>query len=383
MPSYSRHLPDLFSFAISLIALMFLARLALGSTRLGDTSARRRQLRFGAWFLALWICVSALLSFYSVALHIPQWWVNWIRGTGFVVAMSICAAVPVALFWRALPQQFDPGRRRVLSMARTATFAAPVVLSGFAVVRRNDLRLQEVEIAVAGLPADLDGLRLVQLSDIHMSPFLSAADLDRAVDMANETRAHVALVTGDLTTSPRDPLERCIDGLARLRADAGVFGCMGNHEIYTKSEKFVTAHGARRGLEFLRGGAKLLRFGNAGINIAGVDYQRFGHPYLKGADRLLAPSVPNILLSHNPDVFATAAQQGWDLTLAGHTHGGQVNFEILSANLNIMRMYTPFTYGRYEDGKSSIYVTRGIGTVGVPARIGAPPEVALIRLRRA
>ena len=94
----------------------------------------------------------------------------------------------------------------------------------------------------------------------------------------------------------------------------------------------------------------------------------------------MPPDATNILLSHNPDVFAVAARQGWDLTLAGHTHGGQVNVEILNQSLNAARFFTPYIYGLYRQGRSSIWVTRGIGTVGVPARLGAPPEVAFIRL---
>ena len=78
-----------------------------------------------------------------------------------------------------------------------------------------------------------------------------------------------------------------------------------------------------------------------------------------------------------------AAQQGWDLTLAGHTHGGQVNVEILHHSFNVARFYTPYVYGLYRSGRSSIYVTRGIGTIGMPVRLGAPPEIAVLRLRKA
>ncbi|HOK44916.1 MAG TPA: hypothetical protein PLK67_03235, partial [Bryobacteraceae bacterium] len=102
--------------------------------------------------------------------------------------------------------------------------------------------------------------------------------------------------------------------------------------------------------------------------------------YLVGAEKLLSPGAVNVLLSHNPDVFDVAARQGYDLTIAGHTHGGQVTVEILHQTLNVARFYTPYVYGLYRKGPSAIWVTRGIGTVGMPARIGAPPEVALLRL---
>jgi hypothetical protein len=111
-----------------------------------------------------------------------------------------------------------------------------------------------------------------------------------------------------------------------------------------------------------------------------VDYQQTGTGYLRGAESWIEPGVPNILLSHNPDVFDVAARQGWDLTIAGHTHGGQVMVEILHQQLSAARFYTPYVYGLFRQGRSSIWVTRGIGTVGVPVRLGAPPEVALLRL---
>lgn len=88
----------------------------------------------------------------------------------------------------------------------------------------------------------------------------------------------------------------------------------------------------------------------------------------------------NVLLSHNPDVFPVAAEKGFDLTIAGHTHGGQITVEILGDAVNFARFYTPYVYGRYEQQEKFIYVSRGLGTVGMPVRVGAPPEVSLIKL---
>jgi hypothetical protein len=116
-----------------------------------------------------------------------------------------------------------------------------------------------------------------------------------------------------------------------------------------------------------------------------VDYQSLtdrGH-YLRGAERLVVPGAVNVLLSHNPDVFPVAARQGYNLVLAGHTHGGQVTVEILDQSINPARFFTPYVYGLFRSGRSAAYVTRGIGTIGIPARIGAPPEITILRLRKA
>jgi predicted MPP superfamily phosphohydrolase len=223
-------------------------------------------------------------------------------------------------------------------------------------------------------------LRIVQLTDIHLSPLLARRDLARAVDMANELHANLAVITGDLITSKGDPLDDALAELARLKADAGIYGCHGNHEIYAGALSYCTARGSALGIRFLRWRNAPLRFGDATLNLVGVDYQRRGLPYLKNTEKFVQESNVNVLLSHNPDVFPVARQKGFALTLAGHTHGGQVNVEILDHSLNVARFYTPYTKGLYQKDGSSLYVSAGIGTVGIPVRLGAPAEVSLVKL---
>jgi predicted MPP superfamily phosphohydrolase len=327
-----------------------------------------------------------LLRFDRVARYFPGWWPSWGRGIAITWALlSLCWVVgyPALWIWSRMGREHSPARRLFFKTAYTAVLATPPAVVGYGVfIERHQLFLREQKLVFPDLPPDLDGLRLVQLTDIHLSPFLSRAELQRAVDMANETRAHVALITGDLITTIRDPLNDCLDILTGLRADGGVFGCMGNHEIYAHAENYLERAAARKGMRFLRRRSEPLRFGNAILNIAGVDYQRQRRPYLVGAEKLVMPEAFNVLLSHNPDVFPVAAQKGYPLTIAGHTHGGQIRLEILHVDLNPGHFYTPYVDGLYQQGPASIFVSRGIGTIAVPARVGAPPEVALLRLCR-
>jgi predicted MPP superfamily phosphohydrolase len=287
----------------------------------------------------------------------------------------------VALWlWRLSPR-FDPGRRRLLRAAAGMAAAAPIAVGGAGIlVARIGLVTREVDLRMDGLPRALDGLRLSQLTDIHLSPFLSIREVTRAVDMANEFRAHIALVTGDLITGRGDPLDACLRELARLRASDGIYGCLGNHEDYAGAKARCTSYGRRLGIDFLRGEARLLRFGDASLNLAGVDYQPMGGPYLQHAERLRREGSFNVLLSHNPDVFPTAVRQGFDVTISGHTHGGQLALNAFGLSLNVVRLFTPYVRGLYRKGRAAVYVSRGIGTVGLPVRIGASPEVTLIRL---
>ncbi len=370
-----RYLPDLIALALILSMHRLLLRWMPEITR------HLKPARAVVWLSAVWVILAFAFSTPSLGTHLPRtYWLNWLCGWGIAWGLCLFGLTVVWAALRAIPD-FNPRRRALFNAGGAALLAAPVAAIGFGVfIGRSNFQLREVDVPVDGLPKDLDGLRLVQLSDIHLSPFLSERELERAIGMANETRPHVALVTGDLITLRGDPLDACLRQLTRLRSDAGTFGCLGNHEIYAESEDYTTREGARLGLRFLRDEARRLRFGAAEINLAGIDYQHIRWQYLTGAERMVEPACFNILLSHNPDVFPVAAQKGYQLTLSGHTHGGQITVELLHRSLSVSRFFTPYVHGLYQQAGASAYVTRGIGTVGVPARLGAPPEISLIRL---
>jgi predicted MPP superfamily phosphohydrolase len=382
----TRHLTDLVFVSLVFLAQAWAVFWILRRPELRDRWWRRALV----WSVALssWVGLAAafFLRFGRVSAFFPGAPVTWIQGMTITWgALSLAWLVMAAISYRWLRTKPGYGmpRRNFLRLARTALLAAPACALGYGIfVERTRLVVREQTIPVPGLAADLDGLRVVQITDIHLSPFLSVRELERAVAMANETRAHIALVTGDLISFRGDPLNDCIARLAPLRADAGVFGCLGNHEIYTETEDYVTAQCARLGIRFLRLQNERLRFGSAALNLAGVDYQRKSATYLQGAEALAETGVLNVLLSHNPDVFPVAVKKGFGLTIAGHTHGGQVRVEILHQDINIARFFTPYVDGLYQENGSAIFVSRGIGTIALPARLGAPPEVALLTLRR-
>jgi hypothetical protein len=344
-----------------------------------DSYRQRRWIWLAAAASTVLLLAGYLLEFQRVLRHIPALWWTWIECASLVQIVCLIGLSLALLIRHGIPA-FDPARRKVLEAAGAALCIAPLAGTAFGIVRRNHFRVSEVRVPIPNLPKDLEGLRIVQITDIHLSPFLSEREFARAIDMANETRAHVALVTGDLITRPGDPLDACLRQLARLRADAGVLGCLGNHEIYARVENYVTEQGRRIGIEFLRHRAKQFRFGTAAINFAGVDYQRMHSKYLTGGEQLIVPGAVNVLLSHNPDVFPVASAQGYHLTIAGHTHGGQMDIEILHQHFNVARYFTPFVQGLYRREDSSVYVSNGLGTIGVPVRLGAPPEVSVLRL---
>lgn len=278
-------------------------------------------------------------------------------------------------------QSHSAGRRKFLK----ATYAAPAAVLGYGTfIERERFQLRELDFPVAGLAPGLEGLRIAQVTDIHLGEFLPERDLERVIDMVNGTRPHLAVMTGDLITKFGDPVDGCLRQLRRIRADAGLYGCMGNHEMYSDLEEYVETEAANMGMWFLRGRARTLEFGGSLLHIAGVDYQskRLQGEYLKDAEKLTRPDATNLLLSHNPDTFRIAPDKKFQIQLSGHTHGGQIAVEILNPYLNVARFVTPYVAGYYHERGSSLYVSRGVGTIGLPVRVGVPPEVTLLRLRR-
>lgn len=381
MPFSSRHFPEFLALLLILTALGVAAR---WSWRHWTDWKARAAVVLVACCWAAWSVTGFLVRSQRFSAHLPDGLDDWVRATSLTAGALLGGFVVVHPLARRLLERVRPvdeSRRRFLkTAAATALYSGPAALVGYGFVERSRLSLETYDLRIPGLPKDLDGLRIVQLSDIHLGRFLKRGELRRAVDMANETRAHLAVVTGDIISDLGDPLEEGLDELGRLRADAGILGCHGNHEMYALSEGVATEHGAKVGIRFLRGASERLRFGSATLNVAGVDYQPTRAPYLVGAEKLVDPAAVNLLLSHNPDVFPVAARQGFAVTLAGHTHGGQVNVEILRQHMNVARFFTPYTEGIYEQDGAVAFVNRGIGTIGVPVRIGAPPEVALLRL---
>jgi predicted MPP superfamily phosphohydrolase len=301
------------------------------------------------------------------------------------------------------PEDFS--RRKFLRVTGRVAAAVPLVagLYGFA-AERFKYRVRRVEVPIANLPAGLDGFQIVQLSDIHSGDYMPLDEVRRAVDIANDLGAHIAVVTGDFISNESDPLAGCIAELSRLKAPLGIWGCNGNHEIYAKAEGRAEELFRQHGMTLLRQQNREIEFNGAHFNLIGVDYQR-DHmvegpkpPMLEGVERLVRPDMPNILLSHNPNSFDRAAELGIELSLAGHTHGGQVTVEILDRRYTPARFITLYTAGMYQLPVSSnpaasnqtggpkhanLYVNRGLGTFALPARIGVDPEITLLRLRRA
>lgn len=341
--------------------------------------------RFGAGLLLV-DCIMSAPGIDGDA-HFPSWLTFFLFWWLFTSSFAYLFWVAIRLAGRAAAwrRPLNPSRRSALRALTYAGAAVPFAGSLYgAFIERTNFQVREIVIPIRDLPRDLENVRILQLTDVHLSAFLTRKELARAVDASLDLRPHIVLHTGDFISSRGDPLEASIGELSRVKGTEGVLGCLGNHETYAECEAYATGLAKKQGIEILRSQRRTIRIGGATLNVAGVDYQPFRQRerYLEHAENLVLPGATNILLSHNPDVFPAAASKGFDLTIAGHTHGGQVRIEILNHDLNVARFYTPYVSGLYRRDNAACYVSRGIGSIGMPARFGAPPEITLIRLSR-
>lgn len=253
-----------------------------------------------------------------------------------------------------------------------------LLLGGSAWLEARNLGVTRLEIPLKGLPPEMDGFTIVQVSDLHYGMLMENGKLSRVVERVNELKPDLIVITGDLVDEGVSHMEEMAQPLKLLKSRHGALAVTGNHEYYAGVNRAVAIMKSA-GIEVLRNETKVLP---SGLQILGVDdptgSRRMGEPAADLEKQLsrLDREKPSILLSHQPIHFEKAASFGVGLQLSGHTHGGQ-----LYPIIYLSRMIYPRTPGLHQIGESKLYVSRGAGTWGPPMRLGSPPEIVHIRLR--
>lgn len=247
------------------------------------------------------------------------------------------------------------------------------VAYGAAYERHRLIRVEQ-DLPVSGLPPPLDGLRVGLITDIHHSNTVGADDVTRAVSLLLESRPDLIVLGGDYVTfGNRAFVEPVAELLAPLAAAPnGAFAVLGNHD----DDRDMPAALARRGFAPLKDQRTTITIRNEPIDLVGI---RFWTRRIEHITQVLKGSGPTtILLAHDPRRLLQAAQLDVPLVLSGHTHGGQVILPGLGA---IAGREFPVLAGYARELNSSIFVSRGVGTVYVPVRMNCPPDVAVLTLR--
>jgi uncharacterized protein len=300
-----------------------------------------------------------------------------------------CAAV-----WAFIPSVIATVVATLFALARGARPELPMgwyvgsYLSGLAVcgygilVRRRWFRVVEREVSVAGLDPRFDGLRIAQLSDLHigtLTPRSWGLAWSRA---ANRRTPDLCVVTGDMVTSGTEFHEHVADVVGALRAKEGVFVSMGNHDYFGEGEPLITML-RERGVRVLRNEGLAIERDGATLWLAAIDDTWTRRDDMSRALRNRPPGCTAVLLAHDPDRFDEAAAAGVELVLSGHTHGGQIALPFASRALGLAHIAHRYRLGFYRRGRSTLYVHPGLGTTGPPLRLGVAPEVTVLVLRAA
>lgn len=240
---------------------------------------------------------------------------------------------------------------------------------------RHALRLEAHDIHVPNLPPALDGLRIGLMTDIHRSRWVSHEDVEAAGRTLMDAGPDLIALGGDYVTwGERAYVGLAAEAMAHLRAPHGVFAILGNHDDEREMPAALAAHG----ISVLRDARTRLSIKGEGLELAGI---RFWTRRLADVAAVVQGATgPVILLAHDPRRFAEASALGIPLVLSGHTHGGQV---VLPGAGAIAARKFPVLAGAATRDRTTVFVSRGVGTVYVPVRISCPPDVALITLRAA
>ncbi len=380
--------------------------------RLPDPT-RPRQARIVRWALAAvfavfnfpWVIVA--LRMFSGSLwgigrisYIAPWiaWqlLGWIF-CGLVCVYLLGKGVRRALYAVRRKAAPEPGarltahgaqvsRRQFLARATYAYAAAGLGLSTYGIWSADRLPVvTRRTLFFPDLPAGLDGIRIAHLSDVHAGIHMERAKMEAIVAQTNALHPDLICQTGDMIDIAASYIPDYVRAFRDLRAPLGVVTVLGNHDRYTGEDAVI--RGVREaGQAFVQNGAHLIERNGTPLALLGIDDPRnwrADDPQdtdLDVAVRRSPPEAFKILLAHRPGAFDGAAPRGIPLTLAGHIHGGQIYMPVIGWSAG--RLITKYVMGHFRQGASQLYVSRGIGVVGVPIRIFVPPEIALLELRR-
>lgn len=272
-------------------------------------------------------------------------------------------------------------RRAFLRSAFTATFALPPALATYGLFESGWVKIDRQALPLARLPKTFDGTTVAFLTDFHHGPFTELDYVAAVVRTTLMLRPDMIVLGGDYSLKDKKYIRPCLDVLSALKAPLGVFGVLGNHDYWhgvTETREGMKAAGIT---ELTNAGVWIAR-GSERFRLAGVDDLWTGSVNLGDALGDTKRDDACLLISHNPDLAERLRDERVGLMLSGHTHGGQVVFPG-GAPFVPSQYGQKYLHGLVQAPETLVYVSRGLGTTGVPVRIGSRPEINFITLKAA
>lgn len=282
-------------------------------------------------------------------------------------------------------QKFNSSRRTFLrhSMYGLTGFSFGATAYGM-FIEKAQHEIVETLFPIRNLPPGLNGFTIALISDIHSSINMLKEDMDEYVRIVNSLQCDMILVTGDFVNSLTEEVYPFVEAFSNLQAPHGVYGVMGNHDFFAPKPEIVAREIDDCGVKLLRNDKVLVRKNGGSMYLLGVDDVRNARHAEESIAKAIgyAPlPIPKLLMIHRPYFLQQAADKNIDLVFSGHTHGGQVVLARFGrATIAPASLASRFIWGKYRIGNTSMYVNRGIGTVGLPIRFNCPPEITRITL---
>jgi predicted MPP superfamily phosphohydrolase len=283
-------------------------------------------------------------------------------------------------------------RRKFLRTSLTAVAGAGVTLAGYSqFIEPHRLVVEPREFSIPHLPEAFDGFRIVQLSDLHYGAYTGKRELSAVVGVANALKPDLMVLTGDFITAPMTQLRlpetdpvfsfagQCAQVLSHLEAPHGVLGCLGNHDAAV-SGRYMREAFRNFGIRLLVNENLVLERDGKRLWITGVDDAIVGTPDVDRSMKDVPANEPVLMLAHEPDMADEIAKYPVALQLSGHSHGGQIRLPFVD-RLYLPELARKYPYGYYRVRDMHLYTNRGIGTIVLPYRFNAPPEITVVTLR--
>lgn len=292
-------------------------------------------------------------------------------------------------------QKFDSGRRKFVTGAAVAVSGYAFAGSAIAVSGKDDYEVIEREVKIKNLPAALKGTTISLICDLHSGPYMPEDVMKNYADIVNDLGSDMIFIPGDLTNSFTSEAAPFAKAFRDLKAKHGIYATLGNHDYFSDPDYVAAVVDNESPITLLRNQSLSLDINGEKLAILGVeDVRRSNADYdplvIGNIDNTVNSAmkdipdyenIPKLMLYHKPYFIKQLSERNIDLVLSGHTHGGQVVLaKFGTTNLSLAATVSPYISGLYREGDSQMYVSRGIGVVGMPLRLNCPPEITKITL---
>ena len=244
---------------------------------------------------------------------------------------------------------------------------------------REEYKIERVVLPVRNLPPQIEGTKIAMICDVHAGMYMLEDDMVKYKEAIDNLKPDIIFMPGDFITNKTQEVFPFVKAFSGLKCKYGTCACLGNHDFFG-DPNFITEKIRGMGMKVLRNQTEEMQIGGAKLMVSGVD-DGIHADFAKVSYEATSLNTTRILLCHKPYYFEQAVAGKFDVMLSGHTHGGQIVLvDLLGIKLTPAALASQYVSGRYKRGSSLLYVSRGIGTIGLPVRLNCPPEITLFTL---